>query len=69
MVSLECIVLLTSCKVKWCCFVYDVQHLERCLKPCQWRRKGGGGGGGLGGLEPPNNDIGGGGGGGSAPPV
>ena len=31
MVSLECMVLLTSCKLNGCCFVYDVQHLESFL--------------------------------------
>ena len=33
MVSLECMVLLTSCKLNGCCFVYDVQHLEVRLNP------------------------------------
>ena len=33
MVSLEYMVLLTSCKLNGCCFVHDVQHLESCLNP------------------------------------
>ena len=33
MAFLEYMVLLTSCKFNGCCFVFDVQLLERCLNP------------------------------------